>query len=276
MQIATKPRPFLKWAGGKQKLIRDLGPMVPNFTGRYFEPFVGGGALFFHLAPKKALISDINPELINAYKVVRDNVEPLIKSLRKHRNEADYYYELRNRDRCTDFYHIGEVQRASRFIYLNKTCYNGLHRENLSGQMNTPFGNYKNPAICDADNLRSVSEQLKGIEIKEISFEDLMMVRNPPTREDFVYFDPPYVPINQTSFTSYTRHGFDIEDQRALLKLCKSLDRVGAKFMLSNSSAPILRELYQDFDIHTIYAARSINSKGTGRGVIPEIVVRNF
>ena len=276
MRTATKPRPFLKWAGGKQKLIRDLAPKVPSFAGRYFEPFLGGGAMFFHLAPKQAFISDLNPELINVYTIVRDHVELLIKNLREHRNEADYYYELRNWDRNIDFHDIGKIKRASRFIYLNKTCFNGLYRENRSGQMNTPFGSYKNPAICNADNLRAVSEQLQEIEIREMSFQDLMMVDNLPSREDFVYFDPPYVPINQTSFTSYTRHGFDIEDQKALLELCKSLDRAGAKFMLSNSNAPILRELYQDFDIHTIHAARSINSKGTGRGAIPEIVVTNF
>ena len=276
MQTTTKPRPFLKWVGGKAKLLSDLGPMVPRFKGRYFEPFIGGGAMFFHLAPKQALISDINPELINAYQVVQSDVEALIESLQTYQYNHDYYYQIRSWDRELNFLSRDPVQRAARFIYLNKTCFNGLHRENLKGQFNAPIGRYKNPTFCDASNLRAVSGQLQGIQILEMPFQGLLAIDNAPVCGDFVYFDPPYVPVNQDSFTSYTRHGFDMEDQQTLLNLCKSLNQRNVKFMLSNSSAPILRELYQDFDIHTIYAARSISSKGTGRGAIPEIVVRNF
>lgn len=276
MLTAIKSRPFLKWAGGKGKLLKDLGPMVPSFKGRYFEPFVGGGALFFHLAPRQALISDINPELINAYQVVQGDVESLISSLQAHLNEADYFYRIRGLGQEAEFFDPDPIQRASRFIYLNKTCFNGLHRENQKGQFNAPFGNYKNPAICDASNLRAVSEQLQGIQIKEMPFQDLLTTGTAPVRGDFVYFDPPYVPVNQDSFTSYTRHGFDIEDQEKLLNLCESLDQMGVKFMLSNSSAPILQEMYANFNIQTVYAARSINSKGSERAEVPEIVVRNF
>lgn len=277
MLTATKPRPFLKWAGGKTKLLRDLGPMVPRFKGRYFEPFIGGGALFFHIAPRQTMISDINTELVNTYKVVRDSVELLVTDLRSHHNTQDYYYSLRAWDRdATSFNRIDPIRRASRFIFLNKTCYNGLWRENLSGQMNAPFGGYPNPNWCDSVNLRAVSEQLQGIDILEMSFCGLLTIDNPPTKGDFVYFDSPYVPINQDSFTSYTRHGFDMKDQERLLDLCKSLDQKGVRFILSNSNAPILRMMYQDFNIQTVYAARSINSKGSGRAAIPEIVVSNF
>lgn len=275
---AVKPRPFLKWAGGKGRLLGDLGPMVPDFNGRYFEPFIGGGAMLFHLAPKQALISDINPELVNVYRVVRDSVELLVSDLRsQHQNTADYYYSLRVLDRDPDnFSRINPVKRASRFIFLNKTCYNGLWRENLSGQMNAPFGGYPNPNWCDSDNLRAVSEQLQGIDILEMSFCGLLTIDTPPSRGDFIYFDPPYVPIDQDSFTSYTRHGFDMTDQEQLLDLCKSLDTIGINFILSNSSAPILKDMYKDFDIQTVYAARNINSKGSDRSAVPEIIVRNF
>lgn len=276
MLTASKSRPFLKWAGGKTRLLNDLGPMVPRFSGRYFEPFVGGGAMFFHLAPEKAVISDVNRELINTYQVVQNQVEPLIHSLRKHQNSADHYYEIRDWDRMPVFLSLGLIQRASRFIYLNKTCFNGLHRVNQKGQFNVPFGKYKNPKICDADSLRAVSESLQGIQIKHVSFSRLLSIPNAPVSGDFVYLDPPYVPIDQDSFTSYTPKDFDMEDQQELLELCKSLDEKGIKFMLSNSSAPILRDMYQDFRIQTVYTARSINSKGSERGEIPEIVVRNF
>lgn len=277
MLTAVKARPFLKWAGGKAKLLGDLGPMVPRFTGRYFEPFIGGGAMFFHLAPRQATISDINPELINVYKVVRDSVGPLIDDLQTHINQSDYFYELRSWDRdLISFNQIDPIKRASRFIFLNKTCFNGLWRENLDGEMNAPFGKYKRPNWCDSDNLRAVSERLQGIDIKCMSFSGLLTLDKPPGPGDFVYFDPPYAPINQDSFTSYTRHGFDMADQMTLLDLCNELDRNGAKFMLSNSSALILREMYSNYTIQTVYAARAINSKGSERGAVPEIVVRNF
>lgn len=276
MVVTTKSKPFLKWAGGKGQLLGDLGPMVPNFKGRYFEPFIGGGALFFHLAPRRAVISDINPELINAYRVIQSDVEALITDLGTHQNDEDYFYQVRALDRCPGFLDMNPIRRASRLIYLNRTCYNGLHRENKKGQFNTPFGFYKNPRICDVDNLRAIAKQFQGIAIENKSFSDLLKGQDAPVKGDFLYFDPPYVPIDQDSFTSYTRQGFDMADQERLLELCKSLDKIGVRFMLSNSSAPILRDMYQDFEIQTVYAARSINSKGSGRSAIPEIVVKNF
>lgn len=233
--------------------------------------------MFFHLSPRQATISDINPELINTYQVVRDSVEQLVTDLRSHQNTSEYYYSLRAWDRDPgSFYQIDPVKRASRFIYLNKTCFNGLWRENLSGQMNAPYGCYSKPNWCDSDNLRAVSEALQGIEIMEMSFTGLMSLDSSPSPGDFVYFDPPYIPIDQASFISYTKHGFDMGDQQSLLELCNELDKAGVLFMLSNSSAPILKDMYQSFKIRTVYASRSINSKGSERGQVPEIVVRNF
>lgn len=274
----TKPRPFIKWVGGKAKLLDQLGPMLPKFSGRYFEPFLGGGAMFFHLAPKQATISDINPELVNLYQVVRDDVELLVSDLRsQHQYTADYYYYLRALDRDVEaFSRINPIKRASRFIFLNKTCFNGLWRETTNGFMNAPMGRYKNPNWCDSDNLRATSKALQGVEINCGSFSTLLSRGKPLGLNDFLYLDPPYMPVDQNSFTSYSKQGFDMDDQIALRDFCHQIDRNGAKFMLSNSSAPILREMYQDYRIDTIYANRNINSKASNRGPVPEIVVRNY
>ena len=268
-------KPIIKWVGGKRQLIKDLKRLMPKNYNRYFEPFIGGGALFFELKPKNAYISDYNLELTNLYTTVRDNSEELIADLCKHKNESDYYYETRALDRDKKvFTKLSDVERASRFIYLNKTGFNGLYRVNSKGECNVPFGKYKNPKYCDSDNIKACSELLKNTEIHNGDFED---IKEHVKEGDFVYFDPPYVPLNATSsFTGYTDQGFDEDMQFRLKELCEYIDKIGAKFMLSNSSAKYVYELYKDFNIHEVKATRSINSDATKRGKITEVVVTNY
>ncbi|NMC63234.1 MAG: DNA adenine methylase [SAR324 cluster bacterium] len=267
-------RPFLKWAGGKAQLLDELQRRLPKKMERYIEPFVGGGALLFSLQPQKALIIDINAELINAYKIVKHDVESLIKSLRRHVYEEDYYYSLRNADRSKGFNRWTSVRKASRLIYLNKTCFNGLYRVNSKGLFNVPFGRYTNPTIVDAENLRNCSRILKRVQIRQGSFE----IIEPQIRSgDFVYFDPPYVPLNSTSyFTAYDRHGFDLKMQEALFELCCRLDKKGIPFMLSNSYSSFVKSRYKKFRVELVEATRAVNSKSDARGKINELIIRNY
>jgi DNA adenine methylase len=268
------PRPFVKWVGGKRQLIPELTKRLPCTFSRYYEPFVGGGALFFHLQPEQAFLSDINDELINVYNVVKHNVEALIKELSRHVYEASYFYTIREADRLPNYQQWSEVRKASRFIYLNKTCYNGLYRVNSKGYFNAPFGDYRNPKICDPENLRLCSESLK---YAKLSCDSYYVVDERARPGDFVYFDPPYAPLTATSnFTNYSKSGFGKEDQEELRNLCSRLDKKGVKWMLSNSSAPLILDLYQEYNVETISASRAINSKGSLRGKIKEVIVRNY
>ena len=229
--------PLVKWVGGKRQLMLDLLKNMPTSFNRYFEPFIGGGALFFELQPYNAYISDMNEELINLYCVVRDNVYELISDLSKHKITKEYYLKIRNLDRTNKYKKLTNVQRASRFIYLNRTCFNGLYRVNSKGEFNVPFGNYKNPRIVDIDNLLSCSSLLKNTEIKHADFSKVLEYAK---KGDFVYFDPPYVPLNETSsFTSYTKNGFDMDMQVKLKEVCDELNLKGVNFMLSNSDTSI-------------------------------------
>lgn len=269
-----KCKPFLKWVGGKGQLLPELIKKIPRNFKKYYEPFVGGGALFFHLLPEDAYLSDINVELINAYEVVKEHVEALIQSLSMHVYDETYYYQIRNVDRTPEFQSWSEVERASRLIFLNKTCYNGLYRVNSKGEFNTPFGKYTNPTIVDEENLRACSKALQRVTIRRAPFE---AIEKKITHEDFVYFDPPYVPIsNSASFTSYDRKGFDLATQEDLFKLCQSLDAHDVKFMLSNSAVPFVLDLYKQFNIETVKAIRAINSKGAKRGEIDEVIITNY
>ena len=270
----AQPKPFVKWVGGKTQLLSELVARTPKDFGRYYEPFVGGGALFFRLQPGRACLTDINPDLVNLYTVVRDRVEDLIEDLSQHVYEEDYFYKVRSVDRTPEYAGWTDVQRASRFIYLNKTCYNGLYRVNSKGQFNAPFGRYTSPAILDASNLRACHAALQKAVIE---VADFYTVRRRIRANDFVYFDPPYVPLSATSkFTSYKKDGFDIEMQHALRDLCRALDKRAVRFMLSNSSAPLILDLYAEFNVEFVYATRSINSKARKRGKIPEVVVTNY
>jgi len=271
-----KPKPFLKWAGGKGQLLPELIARLPECFTAYHEPHVGSGALFFELtsrgASSQAFLSDANQSLIDTYIAVRDQVEDVIAILRKHRkkHDPDYYYLVR----AIDPSRLPLAGRAARIIYLNKTCYNGLYRENKSGQFNVPFGRYENPTICDAANLRVVSRALQGADIARRGYDS---VRERAQPGDFVYFDPPYHPLSATSsFTAYDRKGFSEDDQRGLRDVFGELARRGVHVMLSNSDTPLVRELYAAFHIERVYASRSINSKGNRRGKIAELIVRNY
>ena len=268
----TKPKPFVKWAGGKRQIVKELVVRVPSRFNVYFEPFVGGGALLFELTPKKAIIGDINFELINAYLVIRDRVEDLINDLQKHRNERDYYYKIRSIDPKT----LDSVQRASRFIYLNKTCYNGLWRVNSKGEFNVPFGKYRNPKICDEENLRAVSDYLKSADIKIICAEYGKIIEL-AKKEDFIYLDPPYAPVSETSnFTNYVEDGFSLKDQEELAEVFKELDRRGCYVMLSNSDTDFIKKLYKGYLIERVSASRYINCIADRRKNHKELIIRNY
>lgn len=272
-----KCKPIIKWVGGKRQLIKELKKRMPKKYNRYFEPFIGGGALFFELKPDNAFINDYNGELTNLYTTVRDNPIGIINDVCKHKNESEYYYQIRALDRDKKvFSKLTDVQRASRFLYLNKTGFNGLYRVNSKGECNVPFGRYKNPNYCDEENLLACSKLLKNTEISNGDFD---IIKSKVKKGDFIYLDPPYVPLNATSsFTGYTDQGFDEDMQFRLRELCDYIHDKGAYFMLSNSSAEFVYELYkvEDYYIHEVKANRSINSKASGRGKVKELIVTNY
>lgn len=273
-QLKNEIYPIVKWVGGKRQLMFELLKIMPKSYNRYFEPFVGGGALFFELQPENAYISDMNEELINLYSVVRDNVYELIEDLGKHEVSKEYFLEIRNIDRTEQYAKLSNIERASRFIYLNRTCFNGMYRVNSKGEFNVPFGHYKNPRIIDENNLLNCSKLLNKTEIKCADFSEIL---TKVQKDDFVYFDPPYVPLNETSsFTSYTKDGFDIDMQFKLRDICDELDSMGVKFMLSNSDTKLVNELYANYEIKKVFASRQINANADGRGKITEALVRNY
>ena len=278
--INAKPKPFVKWVGGKRQLLRqfrELGLYPPEdfnpITNSYYEPFVGGGAVFFDLLPKNAELSDLNNELVTTYNVIKNNVDELIQSLQKHIYDKEYYLKVRAK-KVED---LSDVGIASRFIFLNRTGFNGLYRVNKSGQFNVPFGRYNNPVICDEDNLRRVSDALQDV---TITHQDYKHVLKTAKSGDFIYLDPPYYPINATSsFTSYTAEGFLEKEQTELRDTFVKLHKKGCFVMLSNSDTPFINDLYSGLDgitINKITAGRAINSKGSGRGKITEVLVTNY
>ncbi len=270
--------PFLKWVGGKRQIIPEILTHLPkNISSlNYCEPFIGGGALFFHLEPKKAIINDYNDELINVYKVIKNNLEELLLDLKKHQNTSEYFYQIRGVDRQPLFDDLTNVQHASRIIYLNKTCFNGLYRVNSLGEFNSPFGRYTNPNIVNEPVLRAVSKYLNSSDITILS-GDYEKVLNAVTADTFVYLDPPYHPISESSnFTGYVQGGWSEKHQIRLKKACDDLDKKGVKFLLSNSAAPFIKELYSEYEIHSINANRSINSVGEKRGQIEELLIKNY
>ena len=273
-KLKEETYPIVKWVGGKRQLMFELLKNMPETYNRYFEPFIGGGALFFELQPQNGYISDMNEELINLYTVVRDDVYELIEDLNKHKVSKEYFLKIRNLDRTEKYNKLSDIQKASRFIYLNRTCFNGMYRVNSQGQFNVPFGNYKNPRIVDAENLINCSKLLKNTEIYCADFSEIL---NKVQKGDFVYFDPPYVPLNETSsFTSYTKDGFDLDMQFKLRDICDELDSLGVMFMLSNSDTKLVNELYSNYEIKKVFASRAINANPNGRGKITEVLVRNY
>jgi DNA adenine methylase len=267
-------RPVLKWAGGKSQLLPELTQRIPSEFSAYHEPFAGGAALFFELANQGRLsdsyLSDINFALIDVYVALRDCVDDVIAILKKHVHSEDHYYSVR----ATKPEALSLPERAARIIYLNKTCYNGLYRENRSGQINVPFGRYKNPTICDEPNLRAAAKAFQGCHLDSRHFSTVLTTAR---AGDFVYFDPPYHPISTTSnFTSYAKSGFDLEDQTDLRDVFSELTRRGIKAMLSNSNTPRVQELYAEYRVELVLASRMINSKATSRGKILEVIVTNY
>lgn len=267
--------PILKWVGGKRQLLSEIMPLINKNCSTYVEPFVGGGAVLFELQPKKAIINDFNGELINVYRVVRENVEDLISVLEKHNemNSEEYFYEVRGLDRTDQFQEMTAVEKAARIIYLNKTCFNGLYRVNAAGHFNSPYGKYKNPNIVNATTLRAMSKYLnKGnITIRQGDYKEVLRGLR---KGAFVYLDPPYMPIStSSSFTGYTENGFSYDHQVELKKECDKLRKKSIAFLQSNSDCPEIRDLYKDYEIITVQARRNINSNAKKRGEINEVLI---
>ncbi len=263
------PKPPVKWAGGKRKIVPLIRELMPKHYATLHEPFVGGASLFFELMPKHARLADINKKLILMYITIRDDVDAVIRALRPLRYNETTYYRIRERN----FEFGPPAQRAAEFIYCNKAGFNGMYRENLSGEFNIPFGRKKNPTICDEANLRAVSHALKGVLLVAEPFERTLARAK---KGDFVYFDPPYAPVSATSdFTGFSKEGFKGEDQKRLRDVALELKKRGVAVVISNSSAPIIRELYgrREFKIKEIKAARSINSVADRRGPVTELLI---
>jgi len=277
-----RPTPFVKWAGGKTRLLSQYEPYFPVTIGRYIEPFVGGGAVFFHLhrqgrlADKPVFLIDRLEELMNCYQVIQNQVEALIAALgihEPHKGDADYFYRVRGWDRSLDYGQRTDVERAARLIFLNHVCYNGLYRVNRRAEFNVPFGRYHNPTVCDIDNLRVVHRVLQGVSFLVDDFERCLELAEP---DDFVYLDPPYHPLSDTAhFTSYTSDDFGLQDQQRLADVFRELDRRGCQVMLSNSCTDLVQNLYDGYQQINVQAARAINSKIGGRGKLTELLIVN-
>jgi len=278
--IAEKPKPFVKWVGGKRQLLTQFRLMnlypPEKFnpkSGKYFEPFVGGGAVFFDLLPEKAFLSDLNNDLVVTYSVIKSNVEELIVSLKKHKIDKEYFLKLR----AENPHKLPDIDIASRFIYLNRTCFNGMYRVNSKGGFNVPFGKYSNPLICDENNLRKASNALKNVEIKKQDYKEVLKKAK---KGDFIYFDPPYYPISKTaSFTSYTSEAFLDKEQTELRNTFLELHKRGCFVMLSNSDTPFINNIYSGIKgvhITKVQAGRAINSDASKRGKITEVLITNY
>jgi DNA adenine methylase len=265
-----KAKPFLKWAGGKTQLLNELIKRVPAKYNVYFEPFIGGGALYFAIAPNEAVIADINNDLVNAYLVVRDNSDELLEELSKYKNEKDFYYSIRSQDQSE----LSDLEKAARLVYMNRTCFNGLYRVNKSGQFNVPFANYKNPNFIQTDKILAASEILQNTDVYNAGFEKVLAEAK---AGDFIYLDPPYYPKDVYSdFKRYNKEQFHANDHERLAELYNELTERGCYVMLSNSDTPFTRELYKKWRIDTVYAKRLINRDASKRGEVTEIIVTNY
>ena len=280
-QILTSPKPFVKWAGGKRQLIPILNENLPDTFGTYFEPFLGGGALLFHMLiernGQKCSISDLNSDLVLAYTTIRDRVDSLITSLKNHeknyqKDSKSYYYAIRQSSPRS------QIEKTSRLIFLNRTCFNGLYRVNSKGKFNVPLGRYSNPNIVNEDNLRSVSYILQSSKTS-IKCSDFEAVLRDAKKGDLVYFDPPYQPVSNTAnFTSYTNKNFTYDDLNRLACLCEDLDHKGCKVLLSNSNSKEVEEMFasKPWKISKIKANRSINSNSKKRTGHFELLIKNY
>jgi len=269
---------ILKWPGGKRQLLQEIKKYIPQNINTYYEPFIGGGAVFYDLMFNNACMNDVNWELINVYRQIKNHSNELILLLEEHKknHNKEYYYQIRKLDRNEQYKDLSKIEKAARFIYLNKTCYNGLYRVNSKGQFNVPMGKYKNPKICDKELILEMSQYLKEnhIQIKNMDFEKFL--KN-VQKDDFVYLDPPYDPVSKTAnFTSYIKDGFDKNEQLRLKKVCDELNKKEVKFLLSNSDTDFINDLYKDYRILKVKARRNINSKGNSRGEIFEVLIMNY
>jgi len=267
MTTLKPAKPFLKWAGGKRQLLEHLRSRVPSH-GTYHEPFIGGGALFFDIDPDQAVLADFNNRLVRTYTAVRDNPEGVIERLSTYPNEKRFFLSMRQRDIDVEC----DEELAAWMIYLNRTGFNGLYRVNQKNGFNVPFGRYKNPNICNSENLRACSKRLKDVQILHSDFRSIEERVKPG---DFVYFDPPYVPASNTaSFTAYTKKGFNLDDQAELRDLAMRLKENGVSVLLSNSSVPEVHALYAEgFERIEIFANRAINSNAAKRGKVAEALI---
>lgn len=273
-------RPFLKWVGGKGQLLAQFEQYYPKDFNNYFEPFIGGGAVFFNLSPTKASINDVNTTLISAYKNIKDQPKEIIKILlkleNKYRNgdlenQKELFYKIREQfNKLSD----SELKKTAYLIFLNKTCFNGMYRENSKGEFNTPFGKYKNPKILDRENILKVSKILEHTKLTSVSFEKAVANAK---KGDFIYFDPPYHPLSETAkFTSYHKDNFSKEDQIKLRDVFAELDKRGCYVMLSNSYTDFINNIYRKYRCETVMASRAINCKASGRGKIKELLIMNY
>ena len=282
----NKAKPFVKWVGGKRQLLKqfqELNLYPPGgfdvAKNTYFEPFVGGGAVFLDLLPQKAVLSDMNLELVTTYNVIKNDLDKLIQKLKEHQRKNNKTYFLKIR--AQNLNRLSDVSIAARFIYLNRTCFNGLYRVNKSGQFNVPYGKYKNPLIVDEDNLRKISNILQGVEVRHQDYKKTVANAR---RGDFIYFDPPYAPLSPTSsFTSYTKDGFGERQQIELRDIFYKLHKKGCFVMLSNSNSDFINKIYGELakkdkriKINKLGANRMINSNASKRGKIKEVLVINY
>ena len=273
----TLVAPVVKWVGGKRQLLDEIIPLLPEKINLYCEPFFGGGALLFFLQPRKAIVNDLNSDLMLVYEIIKNHVDELIFSLKNHKNTQEYFYKIRDLDRDkTGYKNLTDIEKASRLIYLNKTCYNGLFRVNQAGEFNSPFGYYKNPNIVNEPVLRAVSKYFNDNEILFLN-EDFSLTLERLKKGTFVYLDPPYDPVSDTSsFTGYNKGGFDRKEQIRLKGCCDRLTDRGIKFMLSNSATEFIKDLYKDYIISIVKAKRAINVDANKRGEIEEVLIRNY
>lgn len=268
---SIEAKPFVKWVGGKRQILDELSREAPESYGRYHEPFLGGGALFFHLRPPRAVLTDSNERLIRTYRGVQKHVEDVIRLLKQHQARHSKRYFLSTRE-WPKVDQASDAEVAAWFIYLNRTGYNGLYRVNSRNVFNVPPGDYKQPKICDEDNLRACARALRGVRLAVSGFERVLKRAQP---NDFVYFDPPYVPLTRTSsFTDYTSAGFGAAEQIRLRDVARILRDRGVHVLLSNSSAPLVHELYCDFRRIEVSARRAVNSQAGGRGPVPELLLK--
>ena len=278
--VTSPPKPFVKWAGGKTQIMAELQRQIPKQFNRYYEPFVGGGALLFQLLPKDAIINDINRDLYHAFRCLGNEswFYKLVDELNQHEinNNETYYYDIRNWDREDGFSKLPSYKKAARLIYLNKACYNGLYRVNGEGYFNVPFGKKSKVIAYSRDNLVSIHQYFKTnrIIIKNQDFEKVVASAK---KGDFVYFDPPYDTYDEkTTFTTYSKSDFGKEEQKRLAKVFTELSNRGVQVMLSNHNTPFIQELYSSYNIKVIKARRIINSNPLGRGHVEEVIITNY